>query len=585
MKFTARTRTVVTLAGFAILFVALTVNSYVRESATWDEPQFLLSGYLGLKDGDHRLVPGHPPFVQMWAALPLLATTGITVPAEAIPRLIDDAWIFGNQYAFTHATLYRLNNADSLLYRGRFMIVLLGVLLGILLFCWAQELYGFGAALAVLASYCAEPNLLAHARLITTDFGTTCFVCGTAYFLWRTTRAVTVGNLLGLAVFFALAQVSKFSGVLLLPVVLALLEVRCRRQTPWPIAAGKELTARAAKARLAIGVILLLAVSSYGVIWATYGFRYAPAPPPAERYDAAASARTASHSLPATVLQWVDRHHLLPNLYTQGFLLDLSITEGRSAFLAGHYSNAGWWYYFPVAMLVKTPLAILLLFLLGLVLCVVRWRTLCRDEVFLIVPLAVFLAVAMTSHINIGLRHVLPVYPFLLLIAGKTAAELLTHPRKLGQVALAGLGLLALAETARVYPHYLAFFNQSVGGPRNGYQYLVDSNLDWGQDLKGLKRWMDANQVQRINLCYFGTADPAYYGIECTYLPGGPFFTESQVAAPQLPGYVAVSATQLQGVYLPEQWRIFYRKLQQQPPVAVIGHSIHVYRVERPWWR
>jgi hypothetical protein len=115
--------------------------------------------------------------------------------------------------------------------------------------------------------------------------------------------------------------------------------------------------------------------------------------------------------------------------------------------------------------------------------------------------------------------------------------------------------------------------------------YFTDSNLDWGQDLKPLKGWMDRNAVTRINLAYFGSADPAYYHIDCTYMPGSPFFVpNSSIGRPQLPGYVAVSETVLSGVYFDERGRAFYRGLRDRAPIAHIGHSIRVYWVERPWW-
>jgi hypothetical protein len=144
--------------------------------------------------------------------------------------------------------------------------------------------------------------------------------------------------------------------------------------------------------------------------------------------------------------------------------------------------------------------------------------------------------------------------------------------------------LVAAAELALIYPHCLAAFNLAVGGPAHGDEYLVDSNIDWGQDLKGLKRWMDRNRVTTINLSYFGTADPSYYGIQCTYLPGGPFYVEQQVSPPQLPGYVAVSLTNLRGVYFNEEMRRRYEQLLERKPAARIGHSINVYWIERPWW-
>jgi hypothetical protein len=138
-------------------------------------------------------------------------------------------------------------------------------------------------------------------------------------------------------------------------------------------------------------------------------------------------------------------------------------------------------------------------------------------------------------------------------------------------------------EARQAYPTPLAFFNVLGGGPSHGSDYLVDSNLDWGQDLKGLKRWMDSNELKNINLCYFGSADPAYYGIQHTALPGNGFMEAGKL--PSLPGYVAISATNLRGVYFPEHLRKFYAPLLKQEPLRRIGFSIFIYRVERPWWQ
>lgn len=569
-------RTAAALILFAVVFSILAVSSYTRESATWDEPQHLTAGYAQLKFGDYRLDPEHPPFVRMWAALPLLAMPGIQFDRDAI-RIDDNMrWLFADQFSFCHQFLYRTNDADRLLYAGRFMIVLLGVLLGVLLFCWARELFGFWPAVVVLGLYLTEPNLLAHTRLVTTDFGLTCFAFGTVYFLWRATRNLSFGNMTGLVVFFALAQVSKFSAILLGPVVVALLVVHVCRRDSWPALSGV-----ANKALAAATLVITLAVTSYGAIWAVYGFRYAPAPggPDQARFTTSSFAQERSPRLGA-VVEWIDGKHLLPNAYSQGFLLGQAKAQKRSAFFAGEYSTEGWWYFFPAAFLIKTPVALILLLLVGLVLCAIRWRTLLSDEVYILLPIAVFLGAAMVAKLNIGLRHVLPIYPFVVLLAGKAVAECLQSKRKVISVALVAVCLFQVVETTLVFPNYLAFFNQLVGGARNGHKYLVDSNLDWGQDLKGLKRWMDRNGVQHINLSYFGTADPAYYGIDCTHLPGAPFFAQHLVANLRLPGYVAVSVTNLRGVYFPEGSREFYKPLLERKPEAVIGYSIYVYRID-----
>jgi len=589
MSLLQRHRCVICLPVFAVIFITLAVSSYVRESATWDEPQHLVAGYSALRLHDYRTDPEHPPFIRMWAALPLLTMDGIKVDLPpGIDSLAPAAWVMGGQFFFCHDTLYVANDADRLLYAARFMIVLLGVLLGVLLFCWALELFGFWPAVVVLGLYTIEPNILAHTRLVTTDFGVTCFVFATVYFLWRTTRRLSTGNLCGLACFFALAQISKFSAVLLGPAVLALLAVRACQRSPWPVNIGRQtqLTGRLRRVAAALAIFAVLVVAAWGAIWAAYDFRYLPSDVSGWRMefykDPGALERTPTLT---KAVAWVDANRLLPNAYSQGFLLGQVKAQKRIGFLAGSYRTDGWWWFFPFAFLIKTPISMLLLFVTGAVLSAVRWRRFLDDAVYAMWPLAAFLGAAMTAKLNIGERHILPIHPFVLLLAGYAVAELCAERRRSFRVLLGALGLFALLEFTQVCPHYLAFFNQFTGGPRNGHKYLIDSSLDWGQDLKGMKWWMDEHDVQHINLSYFGTADPAYYHINCTHLPGAPLFDTQLTTGPRLPGFVAVSVTNLRGVYFGEEARGFYKPLLDMKPAAVIGYSIYVYWVERPWWQ
>jgi hypothetical protein len=574
-----RIRTAIVLLIFATVFAGLSVGSYTQESATWDEPIFLTAGYTALKLHDYRIEINNPPFLQMWAALPLLVTSGIRMDTNGMDAVQWDGW------NFSHRFLYQQNDADRLLYRARFMIVLLGILLGILLFCWAQELFGITPAVLVLALYSFEPNVLAHSSLVTTDLGVTCFFFGTSYFLWRTTRKFSLGNLAGLATFFALAQISKYSAVLLGPTVFVLLVVHACRNRPWcwHIGHRQELSSPIFKLGMALATALILAAASYVAVWAVFGFRYAPA------WSGSAPALLQSEwwvvaRLPrlAAAMNWIDARHLLPNSCAQGFLRAQAQSQMRWAFLAGRQSTRGWWYYFPLAFLIKTPITVILLFLAGVILCVVRRSGLLQNELFVLVPMAIYMGVSMTSHLNIGLRHILPTYPFVLLLAGKVAVEFRGRQQALLCAALAGL---AACELSTVRLHHLCFFNQFVGGPGDGYRYLADSNLDWGQDLKRLKRWMDQHGVRHINLSYNGTADPAYYGIDCTYLEGSPFFARIETH-PRLPGYVVVSTSNLDGIYASNFGKssCIYKPLLEKTPVAVIGYSMHVYWVDRDWW-
>jgi hypothetical protein len=555
----------IVLVAFAAVFMALSVNAFTQTSASWDEPMHLTAGYAALVKHDFRLDPSHPPLLRIWTALPTVLFDTVSmqpIPADGVPAT---QWL-PDAYGFAHRFLYVENDADRLLYRARFMTVILGVVLGIFVFLWTREWLGFVPAVIALACYTFEPNLFAHASLVTTDLGVTCFIFGAVYFAWLTCRKFSFPRVAGLAVCFSLALVSKFSAVLLGPVVLVLLGMAARRHapiTPWRVS----------------GVAAAIGLTALAVIWASYGLRYLPAPSAASLNFAEA---TAAHSTLDSAIGWIDSHRLLPNAYTQGFLYALTSVERLPAFLAGSYSADGWWYYFPLAFLLKTPLPLIALIAIGLVIVCLRRRGIpFHDAAFVLLPIIVFLTAAMWTGINIGLRHILPVYPFLILVAAVGARELLRVARRPRVVMLAAVAVVWTSEYAAAYPHALTFFNHAAGGPEAGYRYLADSNLGWGQGLKPLKKWMHDAGVTHVNLAYFGQADPAYYDIDCTHLPGAPSFATEKIARPTLPGYVAISSTILTGVYSPPPWRLFYAAFRDLQPAAVIGNSIRVYWVDR----
>lgn len=565
-------RTAAVLILFAIVFVGLTVSSYRQLSATVDEPQHIVTGYSALTLKDYRVDPLHPPLLRIWSALPLLAMPEVRLSTNTVAWATVKPWLICEQF------MYVDNDGDRLLNRARFMNVLWGVLLGVLLFGWGRQLMGFWPAVIVLGMYCFEPNILASFGLVTTDPGLICCFFGTAYFLWRTARQLSALNVTGLTVFFALAQAGKFTALILGPIVFVLLLFRAGSSEAWGACATS-----CRRFQLAGGIVLLLAITTFGLIWASYGFQYSPAPV-GTGLDRVVSGPTIHQRVPniAAVVDWIDEHRLLPNLYGQGFALGQGAAQFRTAFLLGQISDTGWWYYFPVAILIKTPVPLLVLFLAGLAVGAANRSKWGAEDFFILLPLLAYLGVAMAMKINIGLRHVLPIYPLALLIAGRAVAAVVASGRKFLVTGLAALCLLQVIDVVAIHPHYLAYFNFLIGGPRNGHKYLADSNIDWGQDLKGLKQWMDSNGVQRINLSYFGSADPAYYGINCIPLRGSPPFLVHQIREPSLPGLVAVSVQNLTGAGLDGDQ--FYKPLLEMQPIAIIGYSIHIYLVDKPWW-
>jgi hypothetical protein len=260
----------------------------------------------------------------------------------------------------------------------------------------------------------------------------------------------------------------------------------------------------------------------------------------------------------------------------RGFRFVMAHSEARPTFLLGQLSDRGFPHFFAVTFALKTPLALVVL--LGLSAFAaprLRWRV----AAFVWLPVVVYVAFTFTRGLQIGHRHLLPIYPFLFVAAGRAAAlGGRVRPVVLLLMAWYAMGTLA------IHPHYLAYFNELGGGPRNGYRLLVDSNLDWGQDLKGLRDWMKARGVPRIKLSYFGSADPAYYGIDADNLPGYRAPHPVRVTREVRPGDVlAVSATNLQGVYLDAEDRPLMERLRRSTPIDQVGYSILIYRADFSW--
>jgi hypothetical protein len=323
-------------------------------------------------------------------------------------------------------------------------------------------------------------------------------------------------------------------------------------------------------------VLVAAAVLALAVVWAAYGFEARLANDP----DAAAHLRWAridQRGIATGALRGLRASGLLPEAYLYGLLTVLRDSESRPAFLFGEISETGWWYYFPATFLLKTPLALLGLLALA---AVARRREdgAPHRRAFAWLPVLVYVAATLTRNLNIGHRHLLPIEPFLFAAAGAGAAAALAAG---GVRRMAALALCAwyAASVLSVHPHYLAYFNALAGGPAGGWRYLADSNLDWGQDLGNLARWTRTSGVAHLKLSYFGTADPAYYGLSCDMLPSKMHPDPEQIVRGFEAGdVVAVSVTNLQGVYLGRDERRLLRRLRDTTPIARVGYSIFVYR-------
>ena len=529
------------------LFVAQTYTVIPRESATFDEPYHLTAGYAYLRTGDFRLADNHPPLMGMLGGLGLLTKADVNLPLD------DPAWQAGDRFRYADVFLWEQQHdrGPELLVAARRMMVILGALLLLAVFLAADGLVGRAGAWLALALAVFDPNLLFHTRLVTTDLGVTLFFFVAVWQFWRRLAHGARSGLILAGVAGGLAMASKYTGVLLWPVLLLVLLLHprddaaplSRRLLDWPAA-------------LAVALLTL---------WAVF------------RFDVGMTSQLPLNlPLPAP-FYW-------DNLYRTFF----SIVDGgdpKLFFLLGQRSLDGWWTYFPVALGVKTPLPTLLLIAAGVAAMFARRAA--RQQIAYWLPPLAFFALGLTGALTIGYRHMLPALPFLFVLAGNGAAWAVAQTGARRTVAL-GAQALAVAclvvGTARIYPHHGAYFNELAGPWTNWSTILVDSNLDWGQDLPALRTVMDDLGIDRVNLAYFGKAVPEQYGVRYTPLPGFLRFMGGKEPAAYnpytpLPGWYAISATSLQlGLQQPESADL-YAFFRDRTPDAQAGYSIYLYHI------
>jgi len=580
MAMCARTvYSIVVVGTFALYLILVALTSIAEKSPTHDEPLHLFAGYAYLKWGDFRVNPEHPPLAKALAAFPLIMHDSLAVQINRAERDFvqqdrDSAWVLANRFLFSDG------NAETRFFLGRVPMVGMGVFLGIFIFIVGRELYGFAAAVAALTIYALDPNIIAHSSIIHTDIPFTLFLFGSTYFFWRSLSTTSLLNALLAALFFALAAITKFSFVAILAIWTTLGAFQLFGLQSQESESEKNQLLKDHRLRenavLLTFVFSVAVVTAYIVIWCAYGFRFDAVA--YQKGNLAFARLVGDDQWLAILVDFNAKYLVLPEAWVYG-LIDALKSIHRPSYLLGEISDHGFWLYFPVAFVVKTPLPTLLLLLMA-ILFMIFDRDQQKRNIVLLAPVVIFFSLAVWSKINIGTRHILPIYPFLFVWIGGAVGKLWSGKNRVGKCCVLALGLWLVGSGIQVYPDYLAFFNEIIGGPRNGYKVLVDSNLDWGQDLKGLKRWMNDHRVDRIALAYFGTVDPSYYGIHAEHPKGS--ISEPAVdrgkKQPSMPPYTAISATHLTGLYLRK--RETYARFREKEPVATIGHSILIYRAD-----
>jgi hypothetical protein len=646
-SFWTRRRLVLAVFALTMVHLALAISSLLQENPTVDEVLHLPAGVSYWQTGRFSMYRHNPPLFKLVAAVPVLFSGAVTDPLyESVYWHTDppNKTGFGHEFALLNARDY-----FELFARSRLLMPLFSVLGGLAVFFWSRRLYGPNGGLLSLALWCFCPNILAHCRLITSDVSASALGLAATYLFvrylhdptWK--RATWAGLMLGVV------QVSKFSGLLLYAI--------------WPLIAlvfalvvwDRALFWRRGLPRLMVHGLLMLGLSVL-VINTTYRFdgfgrplgQFAflshflardveppdlPFPPNPSLTDLVSRVRvnrfrgTVLESLPvplpADYVLGFDDQKLeaegVPRRAVDPQAAPGSIT-GYPVYLDGQLRDRSWWYYYLLALLYKVPEGTWLLVLLsvGTLLLGRRPRRDWSDEFAVwVVPTVVVLVMSVFTNINLGLRYVLPAFPFVYVGCGRLAIwsrGLAGRARAIGTGLMAACLVQSVISTVLIHPHYLAYFNRLSGGPERGSEHLIDSNLDWGQDLVNLKRWLDRNAPgERVGLAYFGQIPPVIFEARGQpfdwylppALPGGwdlnktvpPRYLLEGFDTPPGPGLYAVSASLVRGL----PWRVYdaplpgrnpqtgwvpyeaqkyaFSYFQELEPVDKIGYSIFLYRV------
>ncbi len=554
-----------------LLMFGLALTSMVNKAPTFDEQGFIVRGLAYLR-GYQQIRVGHPLGINVLNAVLLAFDESVSLPLD------DPSWTGSSFHRPAELFLWEMgNDVEHIMFLARLPSIWLGLLLAAVVGRWAWQISARRwVGLLALTFVALDPNILAHTRLATTDLGLTAFALLAGYTLWGFLSSPSWAKALLAGASFGLLQNTKFTALLFIPLFALVIGIGLGQWwvEKWRFQEEGSNWLAAFPWRPLLMLLVAYPLAALLTLWGTNGFDISSMPA-----DLPLLAGLSGKTMPLA--------HYLEQLLDIGGRLRV----GTPSFLLGQYSEQGWWYYFPVAFLLKTPLPTLILLAWGMaafLFCLVRKRRQGRclkplDSAALLVPGLGFFIIALTTDINLGYRHILPILPFLVLFAAAAVGSGTRSflPRRRIYAATLLSFWLAIV-TLIIYPDFLSYFNVLAGGPDNGWRSLVDSNLDWGQDLDDLPDWMAENGVDEVWLSYFGEARPEQYGIAYQGLDSFPPRLMNPQARPfapsnPAPGIYAISATNLQGVHFTNHDQFAW--FREQQPLDKLGYSLFLFQV------
>jgi hypothetical protein len=616
-------RVLVTLI-LCLMAVVSVINAW-WDSAIFDETAHIPAGYSYMRYLDMRLNPEHPPLIKDLAGVPLLfMNLNFDQTQEFWTKSVDGQWDAGRSFLWHSG-----NDADKIIFWSRLPIVILSLILGWFIFKWVREISGIIAGLFALTIYAFDPNFLGHNHFVTTDIGICAFMTFSFYYFLRFIKHPSWKHTVIFGIFLGLVQLAKFSSVLLFPVyglvmiIYPLVIVKIDKR-------DSNFAFRLKSVGRYLGKGITAGAISIVVVWMLYFVNTfnMPTEKLAEiiNYQFNPANEIASVKIVNKALLALDSNNITKPLaeYFLGVgMVFKRVAGGNGAYFMGQVSSKSFPAYFPTVFLIKEPLPSLFFMLSALVLAIAGfakflsseaknkfkkfWEKIAKylRENITSVALSMFVFLysymSVTGNLNIGFRHLFPILPFVFILTTKVIFDFWKklHSRQselIFGIILSALVLFLVSNTVSAHPAFMSYFNQTAGGPKNGYKYVTDSNADWGQDLKRLKVWVnDYNNciqkgcylqynrpkyiienkiIDKIHLNYFGGSDIKYY------------FGEQAIdwwdsRRPIEPGWYAISTNYLMGSFYDKEKKDTesYRWIRNIKPVAQVGTSIFVYYI------
>lgn len=575
-------RKILFISILLILFLLQSIYTLFSNNLIIDEPAYIAVGYYVVSHADTSMAILHPPLTLLAAGFPsLFLKVNLPYSYQKCEYL--------SFYKCSQDTLFSSgNDAEKIGIYARIPFLALSVLLGLLLFFFTEEIYSTKSAFVALALYSFSPAILSFNTVVFTDFLIASFTFSTIYSFWKLLKNYSKTLLALTGISFGLAMASKFTAIFLIPIFIVLFAAK---------ALENKKTLKASLKKYLVQFLLILFIG-FIVLHSTYFFSFGTISESIpKRY--ADSMQSSVDKFDKNSLEYKISNYLVNSLkmpmpqYIAGFAgqYEVESSKRKQGYLNGEIYYGGKWYYFPEVFLIKNPIPLLILFAIGIYISIRMFRKNAVNELFILLPIIFFAAPFIAANFNLGLRHILPIFPFIFMLSSRVVNAKIYKEKYLFSLLVIALLAWYIISALLVMPHYAAYFNELAGGPENGHKYMVSSNLDMGQDLKGLKNYLNENNIGKISLAYHGAFDPKYYNISYeplpmeSYIPWAPSFSDGmdnknyKEDCSKKYGIIAISASNLHGYNLLNE--SCFEWLGKYKPVKSIGSTIFVYNLTK----